>query len=188
MRPEEHPGQLRQFSPSAPHWLGEKPAAQACVVEMMHPVQQLPLLHRPPGHAVRLATLPLSTHTALPVEQSMLPVLHGLVGVQLAPWTQLMQLPALQTAFEPHEEPLAALPTSTQMGLPVEHPMTPVRQRVAGVQVALGVHGLQVPERQAPPGHATPFDFNAPSTHCWLPVEQSVTPSRQAALGFDEQA
>jgi hypothetical protein len=44
-----------------------------------------PALHTPPGHAVPVPTFPFSTHTALPVAQSMAPVLHGFAGVHAAP-------------------------------------------------------------------------------------------------------
>lgn len=77
----------------------------------MQPVQQLPFRHRPPVQAVRLATLPFSTHTGPPVEQSMAPVLHTSGGEQAAPWLHATQLP---------------LPLQTPPGQPTPAPTLPV--------------------------------------------------------------
>jgi hypothetical protein len=49
-------------------------------------------------HAVPLAVwVPVSVHTATPVEQSVVPVSHGLAGVHAAPEEHALQVPLSQT-------------------------------------------------------------------------------------------
>jgi hypothetical protein len=64
--------------------------------------------------------LPADTQTALPVVQEIVPgSLHGLVGVQVAPEVQLIQLPPLHTRFVPQGVPSEAVPVAWQVAVPV---------------------------------------------------------------------
>lgn len=85
---------------------------------------QLPVLHTPPGHAVPVPTLPDSTQTPAPEEQSMLPVLHGLAGVQLAPPLQGLHEPALHTP-PGQDVPFVLLLALAHTPLPDEQSMLP---------------------------------------------------------------
>jgi hypothetical protein len=95
------------------------------------------------------------------------------------------QAPPLQVAPAPQDVPSAAtVPVSVQAGNPLEQSVVPTWQAFVGVQDAPCVQALQVPfpQTSATAGftsHAVPFAFAAPSTHCDVPVEQEVTPSRQ---------
>lgn len=198
-----------------------------------------PPLQTPPGHDVPVPTSPVSTHTAEPDVQLIVPVLHGFAGEHEAPALHALHDPALQTPpghevpfilFEPsrqtaapveqltapflqaddglvvhdapslqglheplrhappgHEVPFVLLLPSTHTALPVEQSMVPLRHAALGfvVQAAPAVQALQNPPPHTPPGHVVPFGFAAPSTHTELPVEQSTTPLRQAAFGFE---
>ena len=72
-------------------------------------VTQAPELHTMLApHIVPFWRLPCSTQTGEPVAHDVAPVLHGLVGWQLAPDAQLTHVPALQTLSVPHWAPLAS--------------------------------------------------------------------------------
>lgn len=148
-----------------------------------------PPLHTPPGQAAPVPTLPVSTQTAEPLEQLIVPVLQGLAGVHAAPALQALHEPALQTP-PGHDVPFILLEPSRQTAAPVEQLTTPFLQADDGlvVQAAPSLQALQAPLRHAPPGHEVPFVLLLPSTHTALPLEQSMVPLRQAELGFVVQA
>lgn len=144
---------------------------------------QLPPLQTPPGQPVPVPTLPFSTQTPLPDEQSMAPVRHVLAGVQPAPLLHGLQLPPLQTP-PAHGVPLFRLPVSVHTALPVEQSMAPERHVADGVQPAPALHGLHEPPRHAPPEHGVPLFFAEPSTHTAEPELHEMVPLRQAELGL----
>ena len=74
-------------------------------------------------HDVPFARLPFSVQTGAPVVQTVDPVRHGLVGVQVLPAVQAAHVPLLQTMFVPHDVPLAwARPVSL-------HDITPLAEQ-----------------------------------------------------------
>ena len=98
---------------SVPRWHG---LAGVQLPPAVH-VTQVPLLQTlllP--HEVPFATFPVSAQTDAPVTHDVAPVLHRLVGWQLAPPVQLVQVPLLQTLLIPHTAPLTRfLPVSAQV-------------------------------------------------------------------------
>lgn len=147
-----------------------------------------PALQTPPKHEVPFILFEPSRQTAAPVEQLTTPFLQVADGfvVHAAPSLQALHEP-LRHAPPGHEVPFVLLLPSTQTALPVEQSMVPLRQAGLGfvVQAAPAVQALQNPPPHTPPGHEVPFGFAAPSTHTELPVEQSTTPLRHAAFGFE---
>lgn len=148
-----------------------------------------PPLQTPPGHAVPVPTLPVSTHTAEPVVQLIVPVLHELAGVHAAPALHALHAPALQTP-PAHAVPFVLFEPSRQTAAPVEQLTTPFLQAADGLveHAAPSLQGLQDPPRHAPPGHDVPFVLLLPSTHTALPVEQSMVPLRHVEPGLVVQA
>jgi hypothetical protein len=133
----------------------------------------------PAAHGVESALLPVAPHTEVPVEQLVVPVLHGIDGTsQVVPCVQ-EQAPAEQARFVPHDVPFAALvPVSTHIIEPVAQDCFPVWQgALAGVQAVFSVHWVQ-----APPLHTMLAPQVDPSLtfavfmHTDVPVEQSVAP------------
>ena len=77
----------------------------------------------PLPHDVPFVLLPFSVQTGAPVVQTLAPVRHGLVGVQVLPAVQEAHDPLLQTMFVPHDVPFAfALPVSM-------HDITPLAEQ-----------------------------------------------------------
>ena len=130
-------------------------------------------------HAVPLAPElgPESLHTGAPDEQAIVPVSHGLLGVQEVPFVQALHEPLSQTSLVPHEVPLAMLPLETQTEVPVVQLVTPVWQG-AGVHASPGVHASQVPLSHTPlVPHAVPSATLLPvSLHVPAPDEQETVP------------
>ncbi len=145
------------------------------------------LLHLPAQHSslapqeVPLVTgLPVSEQTGTPVEHTVVPMSHGLAGVQTAPSVHALHAPLSQTSLVPHVVPLAAsLPLSLQTGTPVVHDVVPVWQLLAGVHAAPTVHGVQVPLSQTSfVPHEVPFATSVPVLlHVETPVEHEVDPT-----------
>jgi hypothetical protein len=141
-------------------------------------------------HDVPSVTLPLSVQTDVPVEHDVVPVLHGLVGWQLAFAVHAPQLPLLQTMFVPQEVPLVTLPVSPQTGAPVSHAIAPVRHglpltvQLAPVwqemQLPLALQTLFVPQL-VPAATAVPL-----SLHTGVPEEQTSAPWWQGFEGTHE--
>jgi len=170
------------------------------------PPQMLPALqamHAPlplhtcpaPHDAPPMALVPESTHTALPLEQSVRPSRHGAPGfvVHGALATQAPQLPfASQTSEAPHEVPAGLLLPSTQVEVPVTQVVMPLRQPGLGllVQATLAWQVTQLPPGlqtwlvpQTVPGARLPE-----STHACAPLVHEVTPVLHCGLGLALQA
>jgi hypothetical protein len=145
----------------------------------------LQVLHVPPlqtlfvPHNVPFMTFPDSPHTAVPVEQEIIPVLHGFVGWQLAPLLQMPHVPLLQTLLEPQEVPLETFPVSTHTDVPVEHDVVPVLQGLAGWQPTFAAHTEQPPllHTMLVP-HDVPFVTLPVSVQTGAPVSQTIAPVR----------
>ena len=100
---------------------------------------QTPALHtRLVPHIVPFAAfVPVSVHTAVPVEQLVVPVWHRLTGVHEAPVAHATQLPVRHTIPAPHAVPFARLaPVSVHTGLPVEQLVEPEWQGFVGTHAA----------------------------------------------------
>ena len=115
----------------------------------MH-VPQTPPMQDPPGHVVPSGRLPVALHTSTPVEQSLVPVWHGLLGAQLFPATHVLHVPLSQTMMVPHDVPL---PTSwlvlPHTGTPLEQPIAPTTHGLGGVpQTAPVVQAMHPPLSQ----------------------------------------
>ncbi len=158
----------------------------------MHPAPPLhglhpPALHTPPGHEVPLPLLLPSTHTALPVPQSMTPLRQAAFGfvVHPPPALHALQKPPLHTP-PGHVAPLGLLLPSEHTGLPVPHVMEPYLQTEPGlvVQSVPSLQALHAPELQTPPLHVVPFILLLPSTQTAFPVLQLMMPFLHAAPGL----
>jgi hypothetical protein len=159
----------------------------APALQALHP----PLRHTPPAQVVPLLLFEPSTHTGMPVLQSMLPLRQAELGfgVQPAPWVHALQKPLLHTP-PGHEVPFVLFDPSTHCALPELQSMTPLRHALPGlvVQAAPALQALHAPLLHTPPAHAVPFALFEPSTHWALPELQSMTPLRQALPGLVVQA
>lgn len=142
---------------------------------------QLPALHtRFVPQAVPFGwLLPLSVHTAVPVEQLSVPVWHGFaVGVQAPPALQVTQLPVMQTMFVPQPVPFGRFPDSWQTDEPVAHDVVPVLQAFAGWQLVPAAHMTHVPAlqtRSVP--QVTPFANDWPVSVQSIVGEQTLMPA-----------
>ena len=139
------------------------------------------------------ALVPVSVHTAVPVEQSVVPAWHGLAGVQVAPCVHALHAPLLHTSLVPHDVPLAALvPVSVHTGTPVVHEVNPTWHGLVGVQVDPPAHALHAPLSQTSlVPHTVPFGACVPvSVHVGVLPEQSRVPVSHALAGVhgDESA
>jgi hypothetical protein len=152
------PVSVHTGTPVAQDWV---PLWQIAVVGV-HDVPSVQATHAPPRHtwpvpqlAVPSFTLPAGVHTDVPVEQSVVPVWQGLLGVQTSPVLQATQLPPLQTKSVPQDVPLPRFtPRSVHTGVPAEQSRLPVWQGAV-----VGAHG-------DPPAQLT----QAPLLHtCLLP-------------------
>ncbi len=78
-------------------------------------------------HDVPLPTwVVVALQTGTPVVHDVVPVTHGLVGVQAAPVVHASHEPLSQTSLVPQEVPFAAsLPVSLQTETPVAQDVTP---------------------------------------------------------------
>lgn len=120
--------------------LGELPLAAHCGVPDAHdrvPVLQIwdglqlvpsvQLMHCPLGlhtlpapQLVPLGRDPVSTQTAEPLKQSVEPLLHGELGVQLCPCAHAMHLPEpSHTCPCPHDTPAGVSPVSLHVAFPL---------------------------------------------------------------------
>ena len=109
-------------------------------------VAQLPFKqNRFVPHIVPFGRLPVSLHTGEPVAHDTTPVLHALVGWQLAPAAHETQVPALQTLSVPHETPLVStLPVSVHAIVGVQTVM-PEWHGFAGTHTVPAEQAAQVP-------------------------------------------
>jgi hypothetical protein len=130
--------------------------------------------------------LPLSTHTDAPVVHEVLPVLHGLLGVQVRFAVQEEQEPDLHTRLVPHAVPSATeVAVSWHTGAPLAHESLPVWQTLVGVQLAPLLQVTQLAEllHTMPVPQLVPAGLLPLSAHTELPVLHEVAPVLQALLG-----
>jgi hypothetical protein len=133
---------------------------------------------------VPFVTFPLSAQTEVPVEQEVIPVLHGFVGWQLTPAVHEPHVPPLHTLLVPQDVPSATFPVSAQTDVPVEQDVIPVLHGFAGGQLRPAVH-----EPHVPLAHTllvpqdVPFAMFPVSTQTDVPVIQDVVPARHGLLG-----
>lgn len=132
-----------------------------------------------------------STHTVLPVLQSVRPSLQGPEGlpVQAMLGTQAPQFPlASQTWPAPHIVPAALLLPSTQVWEPVAHEVMPLRQPGLGlvVQGAAAMQLMQLPllEQTWLVPQLVPAARLPESMHVWAPVAHEVTPVLHPGFGL----
>ena len=161
------------------------------VKPVAHP--HVPLLHvmlsPDVPQAVPLATGPSSVQVCVPVEHEVVPEWHefgGLPGVQLALAVHGEQVPTLQTSLPSQVVPLATfVSVSMQTEVPVAQDVEPTWQGLVGVQLALAVHGEQVPALQTSLlAHVVPLaTFVSVSTQTEVPVAQEVEPTWQGLVG-----
>jgi hypothetical protein len=151
---------------------------------------QLPLLQTMfEPHVVPFGWFPVSEQTGDPVAQLMTPVLQTVVGWQVAPAAQAMQVPALQTMPVPQPSPLAsALPVSVQPMLG-EQTVMPPWHGLAGWQADPAEHGMQAPPWQTFPAPQTvPFGWLPDSTQTDAPVLHVVVPLLHGLPGTAQSA
>jgi hypothetical protein len=126
--------------------------------------------------------LPMSTHAAPPVEQSIeprrqVPASHDAPSAQLT-----HEPPALHTWLLPHAVPGACSPPAAQPMPASVHVCMPTRHTAAGVHEAPGLHAAQLPSltQMAAAPQAVPTGAWPASAHTGSPVPQCVMPSWQA--------
>src|SRR6185369_10410717 len=145
----------------------------------------LPLQTRLAPQLVPAARLPKSSQTAAPLEQFVMPVLHGVgLPVQLPLAAHVAQMPApLQTMPAPQLDPAALLPASAQVCAPVRHDVVPVLQGL-GLLVhdcpALQATQTPPPSQTMPTPQLEPAERLAPSAHVVVLPAQVVVPCLHA--------
>ena len=121
----------------------------------------------------------MASQTDVPLEQEVVPVLHGIPeGMHAVPVGQ-EQLPPVQARLVPHGVPLGAgAPVFVHTAMPVVHDCNPTLQGAPG-----GTHDVPaMQETQLPPlhtmlvPHGDPFETLAVKVQAMLPVEQVVIP------------
>jgi hypothetical protein len=128
---------------------------------------------------VPLAWLPDSTQRAEPVAHEVVPVRHGVVGVQAEPAAHATQVPLLQTLSVPQPAPLAsALPVSVQL-IEGEQTVMPAWHGLAGVQAEPAAHAAQLPPLQTMLAPQTvPLGASVDSMQMGVPVLHAMVPRR----------
>jgi hypothetical protein len=138
-------------------------------------------------HEVPTATLiARSVQDAAALEQSRVPMWHGLAGVHGCPVEQARHSPSWQTSPEPHAAPLGRLSDAMHCALPVEQSTVPLRHGLfVSVQLVPSAHAAQTPSwHTEPSSHAVPLARTVClSLHALTPPSEHTTcPSWQ---GFD---
>jgi hypothetical protein len=160
------------------------PRAQV-VPPPVHETQLPPVQTMFVPHAVPSMTFPVAMQTELPVEQDVMPVLHWLLGWQLAPVVQEMHAPPLQTLLFPHDIPSMTFPVSAQAATPLMHDVAPVLQGLVGWQLTFAVQAPQVPLSQTllfP--HDVPSATLPVSAQTEVPLMHDVAPVLQGLVGW----
>src|SRR5581483_8865419 len=89
------------IDPTWQGFVGVQLAPAAHATHAIDALQTIPVPHDAPTERA----VPVSLHTGAPVEQTVVPAWHGLVGVHGAPAMQAVQVAvALHTIPEPHDE------------------------------------------------------------------------------------
>ena len=131
--------------------------------------------------------LPVSLHTAVPPEQSSVPVSHALVGVHGAFCVQVVQSPALHTMLAPHDVPFGAgLPVSVHTGVPVEQLIVPESHGLpGGAHEAFSVQAMHAPFSQSwfVPQEVPLVTGTLVSLHAGTPDAHVVVPMSHALVG-----
>ena len=161
----------------APWWQGLPGAQAAPTVQVL----QTPSLHTMfvPQAAPFALSVPWSWQAGAPLEQSVAPSWHGLLGVQATSAVHGPQIPLLHTMLAPQAVPSARLvPRSSQAEDPAPHESEPAWQGLAGVHVAPAAQGMQAPplHTMLVPQSVPSGSFSSSSRHTEAPVEQSVAP------------
>jgi hypothetical protein len=161
----------------------------------VHETPAVHALHEPLSHTMFVphvvpfdTLVPVSLHTGAPLVHTVVPVWHGLAGVQTAPEVHALQVPLSQTSLVPHEVPLLRLPpVSTHVDTPVEHDVVPVWHALAGVHDRPAVHAVHVPLSQTSlVPHEVPLGALVPwSAHVML-GEQLIVPLWHTFVGVQE--
>jgi hypothetical protein len=144
------------------------------------PLHTIPAPHDVPGDR-----LPKSSHTRAPVEQLVMPVLHGFgFSVQLTFGAQATHVPvALHTMLLPQVDPVGLLSASAQVCAPVAHEVVPVLQAFglpAHAWPAAHATQLPPPSQTCPTPQPVPAARFAPSLQVVAVPVQDVIPSLQA--------
>jgi hypothetical protein len=112
----------------------------------VHAMQAPPLQTWPVPQAVPSVRFWLLSPQLMLGEQLVVPVWHGLAGVQLRPDVQATQAPPLHTFPVPHGVPFWTFPVSRQTGAPVLQTVMPVRQALpVTAQLAPAAQETQLP-------------------------------------------
>jgi hypothetical protein len=129
-------------------------------------------LHTPPGHDVPAARLPDVVHTGPPLEQSIVPVVHGLPVLHDAPLVHATHVPDPLHTPPAQLAPGPTLPVVVHTGAPLEQSSAPV---VHGLPVPHDmplVHATQLPvPLHTPPAHVAPAPTLPVRMHTGAPVE-----------------
>jgi hypothetical protein len=203
------PLQLEQFPEQhrpAPAWHDVPSVALIAPVHVWVPVEQddVPAWHSlPPGlqeapavHATHWplsqtlfipheepfdAGFPVSVQVAPPSAQTVVPLLHGLLGgVQGAPFVHGWHAPLSQYRLVPQFCPFCAGPLEEHVGTPVAHLMVIDSQDPASLQSVPAAQAMHVPPLHTKPAsHAVPFVTLLPvAMHVVFPdVSHVVKPS-----------
>ena len=163
--------------------LHEAPAVQA--PQTPEPLQTLFVPQLLPA----VLLLAVSMQVVAPVEQDVVPSLHGLgLPEQALPAVHAPQTPEpLQTMFVPQLVPAPLLPPSMHVIAPVVQDVVPFLQAVG--LVVQPVPAVQAPQTPEPlqtmfVPQLVPAALLPPSMHVIAPVVQDVVPFLQAAPGF----
>ncbi|HVZ87023.1 MAG TPA: hypothetical protein VHG72_08640 [Polyangia bacterium] len=131
------------------------------------------------------ATFPVSVQTGAPVEQAVMPVLHGFTGWQLTPLVHKAHVPLAHTLLVPQDVPSAVFPVSVQIDTPVEQAVMPVLHGFVGWQLTPLVHKAHVPlAHTLLVPQDVPFATFPISVQTEAPVIQAVVPIRHGLLGW----
>ena len=118
----------------------------------------------------------MAAQTDAPVTHEVAPVLHGgVVGVQLVPDVQAVQVPLSQTLFAAQVERLARFRPVSEQVIAGEQTAIPAWQALAGVHASPAVHATQAPALQTlfiP--HVVPFATFPATRQTATPVLQVV--------------
>jgi hypothetical protein len=134
---------------------------------------------------VPFATFPVSAQTDVPVEQEVIPVLHGFAGWQPTPAVHEPHVPLSHTLLVPQDVPFATFPVSAQTDVPVEQEVIPVLHGFAGWQPTPAVHEPHVPlSHTLLVPQDVPFATFPVSAQTDVPVIQDVVPARHGLLGW----
>jgi hypothetical protein len=135
-------------------------------------------------HDVPFATLPVESHTAVPLVQSTVPVWHGLVGEHAVPAPHATHVPPSQTSPDPQVVPLATLPVASHTGVPMEQVVAPVWHGLPVEHDVPATQAPQVPLSQTwPDPQAVPLATLPVALHTATPVEQLVVPVWHGLVG-----